>query len=378
VLVLRLQERERELLEVKKRQEEEVAKNQRVLAEQQAKCMREMAEADRQRQRRATELRETFERQAEAANKFVIQRQKEQVAHEQMMLQRRAEKLGELKERNTKLRIEAEERYEEGQRRVAEMTEQRRTVMEDKEIGARARYENLVRNRDAIAAKAKGRSQSQIDRHHQAKEELERGKEERIRGIVFKDSKDEERRREIMREKEMKMKQEREALIQKQEFIERQKEERRVAAARDAEEYGEKQKEDSKRVEEVQKKREEGRIQKVAIQKLKDQIQTENAERKQRQREYWIKEKRDLTEAREARALQYVSTRQEIVHKKQDAAAEREQKKGVVITEFRQLMKRGGDLDIEQLAKKFDIDLEVLRERVADANRRRDAGESDE
>jgi hypothetical protein len=52
--------------------------------------------ADRQRQQKAIAQREALDRQAEEDKKLIMQKQKEQVAHEMQMLQRREAKLREL------------------------------------------------------------------------------------------------------------------------------------------------------------------------------------------------------------------------------------------------------------------------------------------
>jgi hypothetical protein len=47
----------------------------------------------------------------------------------------------------------------------------------------------------------------------------------------------------------------------------------------------------------------------------------------------------------------------------------------MVIEEFREMMKRGGELDIGKLAQKFNIDVDMLREKVAEARKRRETGD---
>jgi hypothetical protein len=65
--------------------------------------------------------------------------------------------------------------------------------------------------------------------------------------------------------------------------------------------------------------------------------------------------------------LQFVSARREIAHRKQDAAAELELAKAAVIGGFRDMTRRGGGLDVETLAREFDIDADALKERVTRA-----------
>jgi hypothetical protein len=378
VLLLRIQEKDAALLELKKKQEEEVERNQKILAEKKAEKLRAMAAADQARQRKAEAQREALDRQAEEHKRLIEERQREQLAHELVMQQHRVERLNELRERNQRLREEQAVRFAASQQRMAHDMEQRRSNMEQRDVEAKVRFANILKNRDMLSAQMRARTEMQVQRNRQARVVLEERNAARIREIACRDTRDQERRDAIMAKVLDRMRRDREIQKEKQAHLEGLHEVAAARVAKAAEDDLQKRAESEQRVAEVRKQREDELTKRVMLQKMKDQIRDENAVRKQRQVEYRQKTKGDVSGERARKATEYVELQQQIAWKKQDAAAELEFKKAAVIQEFREMMKRGGQMDIDALARKFDIDVEMLRAKVAEGRRNRDADDDAE
>jgi hypothetical protein len=370
VLMQRVQDREKELAEMQRRQNEQIERSQRQLAEQKAKRLREMADADIERQRRALSQREQLERLAEEEKKKIIVRHKEQAAHERAMIARRVEHLKEISERNQRTFEEHRARFTAAQQRTAQAVEERRKAMEQREAQAVERYDVLTKNRELTALALKTKNQMQVQRNQQAKSAIAHQKEERIRAIVFKDTKDQERRDAIEAKRVERYKHEREIEREKREHIEQENRSRLEEKRLRDEEYEKRLEEDQHRLVNVAKRREDDAAKRAAIQKVKDQFRNECAERKATQHRLERERKAREAREREGRAVQYVAGIKDLALKKRGQVTAMTFKKEDLLRQFRELLSRGGRVDIERLAKKFHIDLDFLRERIRQARRK--------
>jgi hypothetical protein len=378
VLLGRQRERERELADLRRQQEEQIEKNRRAIEEMKAKRMKDMAEADIQRQKKAEAQREALDRQLEEEKKAIVAKQKEQAIREREMQMRRIEKLNEMKERNQRIREEQRERFAISQQRVLQQFEERKKAIQLKEVAAKGRYEVIIKNRDDLSRQVRARSQMQLERNQMAKITVEKQREEHIRAIVFKDTKDQERRDAIMAKRIERFAREREIELEKKEHIERQRQSRLEERKKKVELFEKKQEESEKSVEAALKTKADELTKKVAIQKVLDKLRDDAADRMAKQHQAKRKRQGETAAQREARAIVYVEQERELALKKRDAATLLDFKKEATIHEFRELMKRGGNLNIEALAKRFDIDLEYLRHRVEESKRAKtvDSGQS--
>lgn len=368
-LIQRVAQKEQQLIELKKKQEEDIEKNQRLIAEMKAKRIKEMQEADYIRQQKAIKQREALVKQEEEEKKKIIERQKQQVAHEMMIKQRRVEQLNKIKERNKQVMIEQKKRYAAYQQRSVTVIEERRKTMELKEIKAQDRYENVIKQRDIMTQKRRARSEIQVKNNITARNRIEKEKEERIKKLVCKETHDQERRDAIMAQKMERFKHEREQELEKQNHIKAQNEAKAQKQRELEDKMLKKDELAEKRIEEVEKSKKEELMKKVAIQKLHDRLRNEAAERKEKQQNYKIQKKGEINQEREKNAIQQQIVKQEIADRTREASQQLSFKKEKAIFEFREMVKRQGQLDLNELAKKYDIDVEVLKEKVAESRR---------
>lgn len=377
-LLMRIEEKEREVAEIRKKQQEEVERNQRLIAEMKARRMRELADADLAKQKKSMAQREALERQMEEEKKAIIKRQQEHVAKERLMEQRRVERITQLKERNDKIREEQRLRFAASAQKNALAHEEKRRTLEQKEINAQTRFEAVVKNRDAMSQKMRSKTDLQVKRNQDVRETLEKAKEERIRTMVCRDTHDQERRDAIVEKYMERQRRERQIEMEKKAAIDQKNQMFAEKREQDNELYRKKQTDSDKRVEDCKKARDDELAKRVAIQNLKDAIRDENAERRQRQKEYMSKQKGDVSSEREARAVSYRQLRQELAHKKLDASAQLDFKKAAMKAEFAEMMRKGGELDIEGLAGRFNVDIELLKAKAAEASRKKSGEPSTE
>jgi hypothetical protein len=151
---------------------------------------------------------------------------------------------------------------------------------------------------------------------------------------------------------------------EKREHIERQTQSRLEERKQKDQAYAKKTQEDEERLKVVLAKKEEDMQKIVAVRKIRDMFRDQSAERHLKQ-EKAKRERLDVDrKEREAVALSYVQSVRELAITKREAATELTFKQEATIRGFRELLARGGKLDIEVIGKKFGIDVEYLREKV--------------
>jgi hypothetical protein len=364
VLMVRIQERERELLELQKKQNEQIEKSQRMIAEAKAKRLKDMADADVERQKKAQAQREALDKQLEEEKKKIMQRQKEDAAREKILIQKRADRAREVKEKSERVMEEQRIRFQEIKAKMAQALEDRRKSQDQRDIEVAARFQSLIKARDERAQSLRAKSEQQLHRNLEARSTIAEQKAERIRELVFKDTKDQERRDAIAAKRLERQKHEREIELEKKAHIERQNQSRLEERRQKEVTYTKKMQEEEERLSVVFKKKEEELAKVVAIRTIRDKFRDEGAERRAKQ----FQAKRERQEVdrkeREAVALLYVESVQELAIKKRDTATELTFKKEAAIHGFREFIARGGRLDIDVIGKKFGIDVEFLRQKV--------------
>jgi hypothetical protein len=105
------------------------------------------------------------------------------------------------------------------------------------------------------------------------------------------------------------------------------------------------------------------------LQKLRLQLQNEGAERARRMRKVLLDEKGRESEDRQARAQAFVQNQRELAMRKRDEKTKLDFQKAAILEEFREQLRKGGKLDVEQLALKYGLDIEELRRKVEEGGR---------
>ncbi|OHS94707.1 hypothetical protein TRFO_39111 [Tritrichomonas foetus] len=368
MLLQRIAEKEAELLEAKKKQEADIIRNQELLAQRKAEKMKQLAEADKQRQMKAQKQREMLDQQRKEEQKAIEERLKEQEKRELKNLQLRELALKQLKENNLIKFNKQQQRYALSQRQERENMERRRKQMEQKEKESQERMDIFLKNREKQVKRQQARSQMLVERHKSAAAEISRQRDERIRAMVFKDNKDQERRDAILTQRLEKIKKERIELLEKQNKIKEMNDKEKEDLARKREEAEKRWNEEKEKSDKAKFMHEEEIRKKAALQKLRDKIQNENVERQRRMKEMDQQEKGAVSQERQMKATLYVSTKQELAMKKREAMTQLDFKKSDILTTFRNEMKKGGKIDIDNLAKTYGVDIEQLRKKVEESD----------
>jgi hypothetical protein len=205
-----------------------------------------------------------------------------------------------------------------------------------------------------------------MQRHQAFSDRLKQENEELIAQITARNERHEQRRQEVANAKLQKIKDENNTYLEKQRRLEEQKqmEKERIEQERQAAEKRWQEKEEASARARAQRELE--LKNKVRLQQLRDQFQAENARKIERLRKIEQDEKEQERQERQQRAALYLKLQEELAIKKRESQTKLEFQKAAILEEFRERMKRGGKLDIEGLAKSYDLDLDELRRRVDD------------
>lgn len=117
-------------------------------------------------------------------------------------------------------------------------------------------------------------------------------------------------------------------------------------------------------VEKVQNEKKIEIIRNSAINKIKDKFHYQDAVISSNKEKFELEKKEQLDNERHLRAAQYCNFKHEMALRKRDRAMRLDLRKHDVICDFQEMMKKGGSININSLAKKYDIDIESLRLKV--------------
>jgi len=363
----RLAEKDARENELRKKQEDEIEKNKKLIQEKKEKQLLSIAEVEKRRQQKANQKRELLEKQIEEEKKKIVEKQQEQMKREILMAQRRADVLKQIKEKNKETFESQKRRFEQCQQKEKIDFEAKKTKIEKKEECANERIDIIKKKIIQDAEQHRAKSQSLVERHIRASERIKSQHQERIEKIVMRESLDEERRLSIKKAKIEKMQKERLELEKKRKNIEMQNHIVQEKMKLYEEEIKKQWEEEDKRVFLAKKAKEDRIEQMVALQKLKDKIRDETAGMIEKQVEIKIKEKAEISADREERALIYVHHKAEEAERKKQIAIQLAFKKEEIMNKFNEILRKGGQLNINELAQEFNIDVEVLKKRVEES-----------
>ena len=114
----------------------------------------------------------------------------------------------------------------------------------------------------------------------------------------------------------------------------------------------------------VQKEKQEEMLKNYAMKRMRDKIRDQNAIIEANKKNFQIHKKEELSKERQLKADEYRQNKHELAIKKRDKAIALDFQKHAAINDFREMMRKGGEIDMDALAKKYDIDIESLRKRV--------------
>jgi hypothetical protein len=106
------------------------------------------------------------------------------------------------------------------------------------------------------------------------------------------------------------------------------------------------------------------------LQKLKAQVQAESAGRALKVRQVHMEEKGKEERDRQVKATSFIQHQRELAIRKRDEKTKMDFQRDAILSEFREQLRRGGQLNVDELAKKYGIDIEELRRRVEEAGKR--------
>jgi hypothetical protein len=369
VLMLRVAEKQAEMDEARRKQDETALRNKQMLEQKRLEEQRRTSDADKDRQQKAERQRQVLEAQRREERRKIAERLHMQEQREVYMQQRRLEQLDILKERNAVKANQISERFALSQEKARREFEEQKRELARREIESQLRIQKLINERGLQSERQHARNAAQVSRHQSAALSLQRERESKLAELANRNSDYEERRRLILEGKAEKLRASSAALVAKTAKIAEQKgqqdherETRNKGAmekwARDDQHTAEAKARNHKHVENQ-----------VRLQKLRDDLQAENARRMARIRQLTSDEKQEESGERQRRAQEYVDNQIQLAWKKRDAKTQLDFKKAAMVSEFREQLKRGGKLDVEELSQRFGLDIDEMRRRVEDGDR---------
>jgi hypothetical protein len=338
---------------------------QRVMAEKKAEDLKRASDADKERQARSQKLRLELDRRKAEEVKRQVAKMKAQEEREEFLLQRKAEAVEEVRRKNAEKTAETQRKFAEAKKRDLSASLERRKALETKSAEAEIRIEAITRERDSqIMGKVRAKSEAQMRRYAAANKELERERREKEAKMAEKNSQADMRKREIMEERETEIHAMEQKRLEKLKKAEAQITDLQKQKSEAGERAKEKWRTDDERAEEAKAKRESEIRDRAELQKLKEELQAESAAIVKKRREIHLKEKSEESGERQERAEIYMENLRELALRKRDEKTKLDFQKEAVISQFHEEMRKGGNVDVELLSKRYGLDLEELKKRV--------------
>jgi colicin import membrane protein len=294
----------------------------------------------------------------------VVERFTQQQQREQAMLERRAHAVDALRAKNGALVREQQRRFAASQELERRRVEERRSQMAAQEAQAQLRLEKLARDRDQFSIRQHARSAAQAERYAHASEERKLERDRRNQAIDQRDAAYRERRQELLREENERL---------KQNSLARQQRERKVEETREAKEQEQAQKNEQAKqtwksqdehTQQTQAEREQTAQDHARLSRLRRDLQIESALRVQKMRQIQFEDPTKDNQDRQAKAVQFVQHKQELAIKKRDERTKLDFRNREINSEFRESLRRGGKINVGELARRFSLDIDALRRRV--------------
>jgi hypothetical protein len=312
-------------------------------------------------------LRVELDRKNADERKRLLQKMKDQEIKEAHMLQRRQDQVTEIRDRNAAKAAETERRFAVSRAKSIEAAEEKRRNMLQKDAEAEIRINNLTRERDErIVGKQRAKSAAQAERYSAASRVLDAQRQERRESMAQKEWEADERKRQQMEDRMKEIHDMEQNRLQKlnraQESLSSIQKERTEAGERAKERWGR----DDDRAEEAKSQHDTEVHDRAELQKLKEELQAENAERVRKMRQLHLQEKGEEAQERQTRAHLYLENQQVLALRKREQKTKLDFEKAALISEFKENLRKGGNVNVEVLAKKFGLDLDELRKRVGE------------
>jgi hypothetical protein len=369
LLLQRVAEKQAEMDEMRRRQDEIAARNQQMLEQRRVEEQRRVSDADKDRMQKAERQRQMIEAQRREERRKIAERLKIQEQREAYMQQRRTEQLDMLRERNAVKATQISERFATSQEKARKEFEEQRRQLARREMESQLRLEKLINERDLQSQRQHDRNAAQVTRHHAAAEELQRGRESRLAELAVRDADSEERRRLILEEKTEKQKATSAAHAAKTVKVAEQKDKQEQDRATRNEEAVEKWARDDQHTADAKARNQRQIENQAKLQKLRSDLQEENAARIATVRQMQLEEKQEESDERQRRAHEYVENQILLAWKKRDARTQLDFKKAAMLSEFREEMKRGGKIDLDELSRRFGVDIAEMRRRLEESDK---------
>jgi len=360
----RIEQREKEIVEKQQQRESEAETRKKAEQEEQRQRRILANQAEIERLKKIDNMKMQLEKQlkeeqAKAALKEleikkreedrVMQNQKEQEEHKTQIIKRMSE---------------GKKRAEHNTLRERQLLEEKRNKIFEKEMKAKERLDLFQNKKRQTIESSKKKNYDDSEKHHKIAEKLKQDMENKRESILEKQEKHYEKLAKLQEMKKQKIIQAQEEEEKRiREVIEKREQALKEQAAIQ-EKLLKKYDEDTERVNLVKKEHEIEILKKAATTRLKTQITEENAKFLQKQKEIMLEDKILEKEEREAKALAKVDLKRRLGQKRKEAMIQSIFKKQTALSEFREILSQGGEPDIEALAKRFNLDIDELRQKV--------------
>jgi hypothetical protein len=369
VLMQRVAEKQAEMENLRKKQDEATYRTQQLLEQKRAEEQKRLSDADKERQLKAQKQRELAERQRQEETRRIVARLKSQEQREAYMQQRRIEQLDILRQRNAVKASEIRERFALSQEKAKRKVQEQIDQLARREVQSQLRIEKMVAERDQMSQRQHAKTAAQVERHHTAAESLKMQREQRLAELANRNSDYEQRRQLILNEKAEKLRANSVAHEAKTVKIAEQKQKQEQDQEQKNNETKKKWQREEELVEEAKARNQKQLQNQVNLQNLRDNLQRENASRMAKIRQIEIEEKQQESLERQRRAQKFVDSQTELAWKKRDEKTRLDFKKAAILSEFREELKRGGKIDVNELSRRYDLNIDELRRRVEEGDR---------
>jgi hypothetical protein len=369
-VIARIEAKDKEALAKQRENERQAEERLKQEEEERRKLAREKAAAEQERLRKAAQRREDVEEQLKKEQRAARQKEMELAKRDADRAKKNLEDTQKARAERQERLIQTKQRLADAAEREQEMLERKRKELLKKEAEARQRLASFQARKKAAILEQQEKIKAETLKHLEYSKKLEEDEQKKNLAILTRQAAHEERLQKVFSEREQRIHQ---AKMAEKERIATVAERRAKSEASLSDLCQKMEVEDAEVEERVKQIRHENKIErlkKIAERQLLLRTMDENAKALERKREFENAEILRKKMEREKKALLLMELQRVLGKKRKEAALQSQFRRTEVLSEFKEFLKEGGEPNLEALATRFNLDLEEIKKKVEEGNRR--------
>jgi hypothetical protein len=374
----RLEIREREMIRKQKRNEKEHDERLKQDEEQRKKLAKERAVAEQERLKKVAERHEEIAARLRQEYRKAAQKEKEFAERDKERAKKNAQDLQQTRMERQARVVQTKQRIAIAAHKEQEMLESKRIELLRKEEDARERLSEFQQKKKAELKAQQEKNREDVQKRRAYSKVLEAEERKKREEIIAKQALYEERLSKVLDEKEKRIEQAKRDESVRIAAIAERKAKSEMNASKLQRQMEQEDMEIEERVRQIKHENKIERMKKIAERQLLLKTMEENAKSLERKREYETAEILRKKLEREKKALLVMEFQRLIGKKRKQTALQNAFRRADVMEEFKGLIQEGGKPDLEVLAQRFNLDMNVMRQKVEEGRHPELSNPSDE